>query len=278
MNNPHRDPRAEREFRADDAWVDPRQSGEMPFLAHLEELRRVLQQSLAAILAGMIVGWWLSPRVMQDLIARTVKVAVVMSPFEAFNERIKLTAILGLIVVLPYVSWRIWSFVVPGLMKRERRWVLPLALLSFVLFLAGGAAAYFYVVPLVIHVLERFVTPGMVSQMRLSLMLDFFYNLALACGLLAQLPLVTMLLSAIGIVTPMFLLKQWRVAVMVIFALTALVTPGDVVSAQLVMGLPMVLLYFLSVGLSFLVARRRSAAIVLADPPAPNEGVGDGRH
>jgi sec-independent protein translocase protein TatC len=276
--DPNRDPRADREFRADDDkhWVDPRQSGEMPFLEHLEELRRVLQQSLLAIMVGMLAGWWLSPRVMQDLIARTVKVAVVMSPFEAFNERLKLTAVLGLIVVLPYVSWRIWAFVVPGLMKQERRWVMPLAMVSFLLFLAGGAAAYFYVVPLVIHVLEQFITPGMVSQMRLSLMLDFFYNLALACGLLAQLPMVTMLLTAIGIVTPMFLLQQWRVAVMIIFVLTALVTPGDVVSAQLVMGLPMVALYFLSVGLSFFVARRRSQAVIVDEPPAPDEGVGHG--
>ena len=143
MNSPHRDPRADREFRADDTWVDPRQSGEMPFLGHLEELRKVLQQCILAILVGMSGGWWLSPRVMQDLIARTVKVAVVMSPFEAFNERLKLTAILGLIFVLPYVSWRIWSFVVPGLMKQEKRWVMPLAFFSFVLFLGGGAAAYF---------------------------------------------------------------------------------------------------------------------------------------
>ena len=129
--------------------------------------------------------------------------------------------------------------------------------------------------PLVIQVLAKFITPGMVSQMRLSLMLDFFYNLALACGLLAQLPLVTMLLTAIGIATPMFLLKQWRVAVMVIFVVTAAVTPGDVVSAQLVMGLPMVLLYFLSVGLSFFVARRRSSeAIVVAEPTVASEGAG----
>lgn len=258
--NPHLDPRREREFRADDETPDPRQTGQMPFLGHLEELRRVLQHSLAAILVGAIAGWILAPRVLEDLIHRTVRVAVVMSPFEAFNERLKLSALLGLSLTLPFVLWRAWSFVVPGLLKQERRWVVPLAALSFVLFALGAASSYLYVTPLVVHVLERFLTPGMQAQIRLSFLLDFFYNLVLACGLLAQLPLVTMLLTALGLVTPGFLARQWRIAIVLIFVVTAAITPGDVVSAQVVMGAPMVALYFLSVGLSFLVARRRTAA------------------
>ena len=263
MSSPHlppQDARREREFREYDEWVDPRHSGEMPFLHHLEELRGVLQHSLAAVLVGMLGGWWVAPRVLADLIQRTVVHTVVMSPFEAFNERLKLAAILGGIVVLPYILWRLWSFVVPGLLHRERRWVGPLAFASFVLFLLGAAAAYLYVVPLVITVLKGFLTPGMVMQMRLSLLLDFFYNMVLACGLLAQLPMVTMLLTGIGLVTPMFLLKQWRVAIVIIFVVTAAITPGDVVSAQVIMGVPMALLYFVSVGLSFFVARKKSQA------------------
>lgn len=270
MNSPHQppdDPRAAREYREYDEWVDPRASGEMPFLHHLEELRVVLQHSFAAVLAGMLGGWWLAPRVMADLITRTVKHTYVFSPFEAFNERLKLAAILGAVIALPVISWRLWSFVVPGLFKRERRWVAPLSLMSFVLFLLGAAAAYFYVVPLVIRVLETFLTAGMVMQMRLNLLLDFFYNMVIACGLLAQLPLVTMLLTGIGLVTPWFLLQQWRYAIVIIFVVTAAITPGDVVSAQVIMGLPMAALYFLSVGLSFFVARKKEAseAMVLSD-------------
>jgi sec-independent protein translocase protein TatC len=260
-SNPHLPPseaRRHREFREYDEWSDPRQGGEMPFLSHLEELRVVLQHSLAALLVGMLAGWWLAPRVMADLIHRTVGSTVVMSPFEAFNERLKLSAILGGVVVLPFVSWRLWAFVVPGLLKRERRWVGPLAMSSFVLFVLGASAAYLYVVPLVIDVLRRFLTAGMVMQMRLSLLLDFFYNMVIACGLLAQLPLVTMLLTGIGLVTPWFLLKQWRMAIVIIFVVTAAITPGDVVSAQVVMGVPMMLLYFVSVGMSFFVARRKA--------------------
>jgi len=206
----------------------------------------------------MAGGWFLAPRVLSDLIARTVKHAVVLSPFEAFNERFKLTFILGLGLALPIVFWQAWSFVVPGLLKKERTWVPWLAFGSMVLFALGAWAAYAYVVPLVVHVLENFLVPGVTTEIRLSALLEFTYNLALACGVLMQLPMVALLLTAIGLVTPQFLLKQWRGAIVVIFIVTALITPGDVVSAQIIMGLPMVALYFASVAMSFLVARKRA--------------------
>jgi sec-independent protein translocase protein TatC len=237
--------------------VDPRQTGEMPFLAHLEELRRVLMHVLLAGLAGAIAGWILAPRALEDLIHRTVVHAIVLSPMEAFNERFKMSLLIGLLIAGPVIFYRIWLFIVPGLLKRERSLVLPMALLSMVMFGLGVWAAFAYVVPLVVHVLEGFMTPSMVAQIRLGDLLGFFYNLAIACGLVCQLPLVTMTLTAMGLVTPAQLLKQWRYAIVGVFFVTAVVTPGDVVSAQIVMGLPMTLLYFVSVGLSWLVARRR---------------------
>lgn len=257
MNNPHR---ALEEVRRGDEPEADEESRPMPFLQHLEELRMVLWKSSLAVAVGMVGGWWLAPRVLEDLVARTVKSAIVLSPFEAFNERFKLTFVLGLGLALPVVFWQLWSFVVPGLLQRERRWVPWLAISSMVLFALGAWAAYGYVVPLVVHVLEQFLVKGVMTQIRLSSLLDFTYNLALACGLLMQLPMVTLLLTAIGIVTPEFLLKQWRGALVVIFIVTAAVTPGDVVSAQVIMGVPMALLYFVSVGLSFLVAKKKREA------------------
>ena len=237
---------------------DPRQTGEMPFLHHLNELRRVLMQVVIACLVGAIAGWVLAPQVMERLIRRTVGRAVVLAPLEAFNERFKLALLIGLMLVTPYVFYRVWQFVVPGLLRRERSLILPMALASMVLFSLGVWAAYAYVVPLVLQVLSGFMTPSMVPQIRLSDLLGFFYNLGFACGLVCQLPLVTMTLTAMGLVTPRMLLEQWRYAIVGAFALTAIITPGDVVTAQIVMGVPMTLLYFLSVGLSWLVVRKRS--------------------
>lgn len=235
-------------------------SGEMPFLDHLDELRAVLMQIVVACLLGAIAGWLLAPRVIEDLIRRTVGQAVVLSPAEAFNERLKLALILGLVLVLPYVFYRIWSFVVPGLLRRERSLILPFALGSMVLFAIGAWAAYGYVVPMVVKVLTGFLTPSMKAEIRVGELLGFAYNLSFACGLVFQMPLVTMALTAMGLVTPGFLLRQWRYAIVAAFIITAIITPGDVLSAQIVMGVPMTGLYFASVGLSALVARRAHAA------------------
>jgi sec-independent protein translocase protein TatC len=240
------------------AATDPRQSGEMPFLAHLEELRRVIVQVVIAGGAGAIAGWLVAPQALENLIHRTVGHAIVLSPMEAFNERFKMSLLIGVLISGPFIFYRIWLFIVPGLLKRERSLVLPMALLSMTMFAVGLWAAFAYVVPLVVRVLSGFMTPSMVAQIRLGDLLGFFYNLAIACGLVCQLPLVTMTLTAIGLVTPGQLLRQWRYAIVGVFVVTAAVTPGDVVTAQIIMGVPMTLLYFVSVGLSWLVARRRA--------------------
>ncbi len=240
--------------------ADPRQTGEMPFLAHLDELRKVLMRSIIAMLVGAVAGWWLAPRVLEDIVQRTVRQVIVLSPLEAFNERFKLALIIGLLLTLPVVLWQIWSFVVPGLFRRERRMVLPMVAASMVLFALGAWAAYGYVVPMVIQVLSGFMTPSMKAEIRISALLGFVYNMALACGVVFQLPLVTMTLTALGLVTPAFLLRQWRFALVITFFVTAMITPGDVVTAQIIMGVPMTGLYLLSVGLSWLVARRGRGA------------------
>jgi sec-independent protein translocase protein TatC len=248
---------------------DPRVTGEMPFLRHLDELRGVLVHVVIATALGAIGGWLLAPYVLQDLVHRTSGLAVVLSPMEAFNERFKLALLIGLLIAGPYVFYRAWQFVVPGLFRRERSLILPMAISSMLLFTAGVAVAYGYVVPMVIHVLQGFVVPGVQVQFRLAELLGFFYNVSLACGVICQLPLVTMTLTALGVVTPGFLMRQWRYAVVGGFVLTAVITPGDVITAQLILGAPMVLLYFLSVGLSWLVARRRRPDPTLEDPRVP---------
>jgi len=265
MNNPHLpvEDRPDDERDGIDRDNVEETSGAMPFIQHLEDLRQALWKASLAIAVGMFGGWVLAPLVLEDLISRTYKQVYVISPFEGFNERFKLSMILGVAIAAPVVFWQIWSFVVPGLLKRERKYIPWLVLSSMFLFAIGAYVAYIYVVPLIAHVLEGFNPKGVVNNIRLSLLLEFSYNLALACGILMQLPLVTMLLTAIGLVKPMFLLKQWRIAFVIIFVVTAIITPGDVVSAQVILGFPMLLLYFLSVGLSFFVAKKRSEAEIV---------------
>ena len=230
----------------------------LSILHHLDELRTRILRSVGAILLGAGVGWWFSGTALEWTIHRTVGTVVVLDPIESFSERFKLALVLGACVALPLVLYQAWAFVLPGLFRRERRLLLPMVATSLILFFSGAALAVFVVVPLVLDALKVFLTPSMQQQIRLSSLLGFVYNLAFATGVVFQLPLVAGALAALGLVTSSWLLRQWRIALVSMLIVSALITPGDVVSAQIILGIPLVALYALSIGVAWIVERLRS--------------------
>jgi sec-independent protein translocase protein TatC len=244
----------------------------MPFLDHLEDLRRVLIDSLIAIGVGMAATWALSGWVLETLIATTMPAGVpviFLGPAEAFSARIKVALATGVLLTLPFVLWRLWRFVVPGLLKEERGLVLPLVLASTVLFYLGGTFGLLVLVPVIMNILLSFGTASMVPNIAVGQLLTFILRLVLACGTIFELPLVTTALALAGLVTGRDLIAKWRYAVVVIFVVAAVVTPGDGPSL-LVLAIPMIALYFLSVGLAFAVegrGRKRERGLA-AVPPA----------
>jgi sec-independent protein translocase protein TatC len=229
----------------------------MTLLEHLDELRSRLLRSVVAILLGAGVGWWFSGVALEWTIKFTVGHVVLLDPLEAFGERFKLALILGACVALPFVLYQVWAFVLPGLFRKERRLLLPFVATSFVLFFIGAGIAIGIVVPLVLQVLNQFTTASMRQDIRLSSLLGFIYNLALATGVVFQLPLVAGALAAMRIVTARWLARQWRLAIVGTLIVSALITPGDVVTAQIILGIPLVLLYVLSIGIAWVVERLR---------------------
>lgn len=229
----------------------------LSILHHLEELRTRILRSVVAILLGAGFGWWFSGTALEWAIQHTVGKVVVLDPIEAFSERFKLALVLGACVALPLVLYQAWAFVLPGLFRRERRLLLPLVGASLLLFFSGAAVAVFVVVPLVLEALRVFLTPSMQQQIRLSSLLGFVYNLAFATGVVFQLPLVAGALAALGLVTSRWLVRQWRIALVAMLIVSALITPGDVVTAQIVLGVPLVALYALSIGVAWIVERAR---------------------
>jgi sec-independent protein translocase protein TatC len=229
----------------------------MSLLEHLEELRVRLIRSVLAIVVGAAAGWWFSAWVLEWAIRHTVGHVVVLDPLESFGERFKLALILGGCVALPLVLYQVWAFVLPGLYRRERRMMLPLVFGSLVLFFTGAGVAIFMIVPLVLQVLQTFLTPGMRQDIRLSSLLGFVYNLALATGVVFQLPLVAGALTFLRLLSARFLVRQWRLAIVGTLIISAAITPGDVATAQIVLGIPLALLYLLSIGVSWLVERLR---------------------
>jgi len=229
----------------------------LTLLEHLEELRQRLLRSLIAVAVGMLGGWFASPYVLDWLVQETVHRAYVFSPVEALMERFKLALILGACFALPAVFYQAWAFVVPGLFRRERTLILPLVVASMALFAAGVACSVWLVLPIALKALDVFLTPSMTQQFRLQDVLGFVYSLCLATGIVFQLPLGIGALTAMNVVSSRFLLHQWRLAIVGAVVISALITPGDVVIAQLILGIPLVGLYALSVIVAWLIERSR---------------------
>jgi sec-independent protein translocase protein TatC len=230
---------------------------EMSFFDHLEELRSVLLASLAAVFLFGLAGWSFSARVMDSLVRHAgLASAQAIKPQEIFLTRFKISVAIGVLVGMPYIALRVWNFIVPGLLQRERRVLFPLVFWSTLLFLLGTAFAVFMLVPMMLGFLASFATDVVNVNPAVSQVLDFYIFSGLACGLVFQLPLLVAILTYFGIISPRLLVHYWRHAVVVILILAAILTPSDVIS-QLAMGIPIIVLYFASIIVSFAARRAR---------------------
>src|SRR4030067_1511197 len=172
----------------------------MSFLDHLEELRRRLIKSIASILIFSIVIYFFSEQII-DYLAKPVGVTYFTSPTEAFSVRIKLSIILGLIVSVPVILYQLWQFIVPGLTKKEVKYVIPVVFFSSLFFFGGVLFCYFLVLPLGIKFLLGYQTERLLPLIKIGDYITFIAWMVLAFGLVFQLPIVTFFLGKLGIVS-----------------------------------------------------------------------------
>ncbi len=244
---------------------------EMPFWEHLEELRRVVLRSIGALLLTTLIAYFFSGKVLDRVVVASIGQATFLRPMEAFNARLKIAFLLGTMASAPIILWQLWGFVVPGLLHKEKRIVGPLVFWSVILFYAGIVFSYLTVTPTMLRLLIGMGTPHIRPQIAVSYLMDFIVGMSVATGILFQLPIAVAILSMIEILTPEFLLKRWRHATVVTFVLTAIVTPGDVFIAQIVLGFPVLALYFASVLVSKAIWRGKRAKLL---PVEGEEGGG----
>jgi sec-independent protein translocase protein TatC len=174
------------------------------------------------------------------------------APLEFFFTKVKLAGLGAVALAFPVIGWQVYAFVAPGLYRRERRAFLPFLIAAPLLFLAGAALVYYMILPFVLwfSLSQQVVGAGAISVQLLPKVSDYFSlvtTLTLAFGLCFQLPVVLTLLGMAGLVTSKALLSGWRYAVVGVFVVAAVVTPPDPIS-QLCLALPIILLYFASVG------------------------------
>jgi sec-independent protein translocase protein TatC len=229
---------------------------EMGLLEHLEELRSTLIASLVAWIGASIIVWFFSERILDFLIRHLpVKDLYFFAPGEAFMVRMKLSFILGILVSVPYLLFRVWRFVSPGLFRKEKGLVFPVIVLSVVLFYLGLVFAYWVMMPLVLRFFVTFGTESLTPMLSVEKYFSFVAKLSFAFGLVFQLPLVVILLTWMGVVSARTLLAQWRWAIIIIFSVSAVLTPPDPIS-QVCMAIPLCVLYFASVAASFVIEKR----------------------
>jgi len=255
-----RDPRPPLDQDGTPAPEQPR--GEMTLLDHLEELRDTLLQSAVAAVVAAMICWFISAPLLDLLITPLSALGENVyfhSPVEAFLTRLKIAAVCGLFVVVPFILWRVYRFIMPGLYHKERRVVVPLVVSSTALFYAGVAFAYLILIPKVVVFMLSFGTENLMPLIGIGPYFAFVARLCLAFGLVFELPLAVFMLSTLGLVDPRQLLRWWRYALVVIVVLSAVLTPPDVIS-QLLMAGPVMLLYIGSVLVSMVVVRRKRSA------------------
>jgi len=160
-----------------------------------------------------VAAWFASGWAVDFLIEHTVPAdvpVIFLSPAEAFATRLKVAVAVAILVTLPYISWRIWQFIVPGLYARERTLLVSLSAFSTALFYIGAVVSFLLVVPIVVRILLAFGTGNLVPQIAVGALLGFVLRLCLACGLVFQMPLVIAVLTHLGLLTPKWLIARWR--------------------------------------------------------------------
>jgi sec-independent protein translocase protein TatC len=182
-----------------------------------------------------------------------------LSPGGAFMLRVKTALGLGALFAAPIVVWRLWSFVVPGLLPQERRLVGPLIVMSLLLFYAGVSFSYFIVLPFTLQFLLSFSTTHLRPMLTADQYFPFIIQEMLAFGAVFQFPLIVAALTYAGVLPPNFLRRFWRHGVVLVFVVSAILTPPDVAS-QLMMAAPTLVLYVFSMGLAQAAAKARNVS------------------
>ncbi|CAN5314917.1 twin-arginine translocase subunit TatC [soil metagenome] len=238
----------------------------MPFFDHLEELRWRLIKILLAVAIGTAVGFVLVTRL--DVLGILIDPITpflggtrlkYLSPTEPFFITLKLAILVGFLFAFPVVLYQIWAFFSPALMPAERRLIIPALYLGLVLFASGVALAYKIVLPVTLRFTMGFQTASLEQSIVIGEYMSVVIRLLLAFGIVFEMPIVILVLSVLGVVTPEFLAEKRRHAIVSITALSSIITPGDVITITLMMMVPLILLYELSIVLSRVVTRRRRA-------------------
>jgi sec-independent protein translocase protein TatC len=236
----------------------------LTFTEHLEDLRWCLIRSLVVVFLGFVASYFFSHRIFAFMVA---PLRGVLEPgqsligtgvTEAFFTEIKVAIVAGVFVASPAIFYQIWRFLAPGLRENEKKLVIPFVLASSLFFIGGAFFCYSAVLPLAFsYFIDQFRVMGVSPEIRIGEYFTFFFRLILAFGVTFELPVLTFFLVRVGIWDYRFLLRQFRYAILVIFIVAAVLTPGPDVISQVMLAVPLTVLYLLSIAVAYFWRRDR---------------------
>jgi len=233
-----------------------------PFLTHLEELRKRLIVCAIAIGIGFAICYAFSKQLFSFLILPLTKTLppdstlIFTSLPEMFIAYIKVALIAGIILAIPVVFYELWMFLAPALYRKEIKYLIPFVFFSTILFVAGSLFGYFVVFPYGFKFFIGFATEDIQALPSVKQYFSFTIRLLLAFGLVFEMPVVVFFLTKIGLVTPDSMKKFRKFAILCSFILSAILTPPDV-ATQIMMALPIIILYELSIIISKGIYRKK---------------------
>jgi sec-independent protein translocase protein TatC len=250
---------------------------EMPLLDHLIELRNRLMYSAAAILLGFVICYFFAEQIYAFLVqpladiyeGQTDRRMIYTGLTEAFFTYLKVAFFAGAFITFPFVATQLYLFIAPGLYRYEKQAFVPFLVATPVLFFLGGAMVYYVIFPLAWRFFISFETAGVEGALPIQLearvgeYLDLVMKLIFAFGLCFQLPVALTLMGRVGIVSADGLARNRKYAIVAVFVVAALLTPPDIIS-QIGLGLPIILLYEISIHLVRM-AERKKAESDMAD-------------
>ena len=240
---------------------DPEPLPAMGFLDHLEELRRRIVYSIAAVAVGFFACWWKVERI-YDVMQRPIMDAlrnnglseklVYLNPTEPFNLYLKIAALAGLFLTSPFVLYQVWMFISPGLYRNEKRYVVPFMVSTIALFSAGGYFGFKIVYPAALNFLISF---GKQFQPMITIgeYTSLFLSIVLGMGLIFEMPILIFFLALMGIVSAGWMWRNLRYSILVIFIIAAIITPTTDILNMCIFAAPMIALYVLSIGIAWMV-------------------------
>lgn len=253
----------------DDEDDDPNlddSGSKMSFLEHLDELRKRLIYIVYSLIAGCVIAFIFIKKIF-DFIMRPMQQVLpgdgylqFTSGSEPFMLWIKIGFLAGIFIASPLILWQVWKFIAPGLYSHEKKFAIPFVLMSTVFFVAGGLFAHFIAFPVTWRFFAGFATDYMRFVPKIDEAFSLYAKMILGSGLVFEMPTLVLFLARMGVVTGRMLLRYFKYAFLAIFVIAAVVSPGTDIPSQLVMAVPMVGLYVLSIAIAFIFQKRRTPA------------------